>query len=185
MWPNSSYYIMKLRYWTLRSGSPSSLRSMACSLRSAGEARRSKLLGIHLCWQSNNKSSILLLGCVRDEVLFTDLLLCCHGGLLHGFHFSEAVYIVLQTVVFLEQKCMLRVILCSSGWSSTTVSSQELSVVGLGNWQDVSFCLIEASRRINRLQLVDQCPLFDQTVHQPTWCPWETSRYLCSTWLMV
>ena len=35
------------------------MQSSLCS-----EARRSKLLGNHLCWQSDNKSSIILLGCV-------------------------------------------------------------------------------------------------------------------------
>jgi len=35
MWCSSSYFLMKLWYWTLRSGSCSSLCSIACSLRSA------------------------------------------------------------------------------------------------------------------------------------------------------
>ena len=34
MWPNCSYSFMKLWYWILRSGSRSSLRSIACNLRS-------------------------------------------------------------------------------------------------------------------------------------------------------
>jgi len=52
---------------------------------------------------------------------------------------------------------MLRVILYGSSWSSTRVSSQELSLVELVSYQDVYACLIEASRRISQLQWVDQC----------------------------
>jgi len=90
MCPRSSYFFINLSYCTLRSGCFSSLRSIACCLRSA-EARRSKLLGIHLYWKSNYKSSIGLLDSIGNEVLFTGLFHCCHGGLLHGFHFPEGV----------------------------------------------------------------------------------------------
>jgi len=98
------------------------------------ETRRSKLLGIHLCSQSDNRSSIILLGCVCDDVLFTDLLLCCHGGWLDGFNFPEAVSIVLQNVVFSEQKCMLRVMLFSS--SSANLMSLGIFQVFMYNLLD-------------------------------------------------
>jgi len=39
-----------------------------------------------------------------------------------------------------------------------SLSSQELSLVELGNCQDVSFCLIETSRRLSHLKVVEQCP---------------------------
>ena len=40
--------------------------------------------------------------------------------------------------------------------SDQKVSSQEMSLVELGSYQDVSACLVEVSRRISQLQLVDQ-----------------------------
>jgi len=52
--------------------------------------------------------------------------------------------------------------------SDQKVSSQEMSLVELGSYQDVSACLVEVSRRISQLQLVDQCFLVDQIVRQPT-----------------
>ena len=104
-----------------------------------------------------------------DEVLFTDLLLCCHGGLLLGFHFPES------GLNCAPDCCLLRAEMYAEGHSvqqwlefDQRVSSQELSLVELDNCQDVFVCLIEASRRISQLLLEDQCPLVDQTVHQPT-----------------
>ena len=52
--------------------------------------------------------------------------------------------------------------------SDQKVSSQELSLIELGSYQDVSTCLVEESHGISQLQLVDRCSLVDQIVHQPT-----------------
>ena len=39
--------------------------------------------------------------------------------------------------------------------SDQKVSSQELSLLELGSYQDISACLVEASRKVSQLQLVD------------------------------
>jgi hypothetical protein len=47
---------------------------------------------------SKPKSSIWLLGSVCEKMIFTGLLFWYHGGLIHGFHFPDAIKIVLQTM---------------------------------------------------------------------------------------
>ena len=76
-------------------------------------------LEIEIGWKSDNKPSILLLGCVCDEILFTGLLFCCHGGLLHVFHFPGAGMYVVVPSVWKDLE------------SDQKVSSQELSLVEL------------------------------------------------------
>ena len=51
--------------------------------------------------------------------------------------------------------------------SDQILSSQELSLVELGNCQDVSACLVAASRRICQLELISQCFVVDHIVRQP------------------
>jgi len=127
------------------------------------------MLRIQLYWQSKNKSSILWFG------------LCAPRCVVHRFVALMSWWIAPRVPIprsglhCSPDCCLIGAEMCVKDDSvkywlgfDQRVSSQELSLVKLGSFQDVSFCLIEASRRINQLQLLDQCLLVDQAVHQPT-----------------
>jgi len=143
------------------------------------------LVGIHLCWQSNNSTSIILLVFVCDDVF---LQTCCSGVIVNGYTGSTSLEPFKLCSSLLSSRSW------NVGWRSCCVVvagvppesvQPKLSLVELDNWQNVSFCLFEASCRINHFQCVDQCLLVDETVHQGTWNIWDTSSYLFPTCWML
>ena len=169
--PNTSYALMKLWYWTLRSGSLSSLRSIACSLRSAERRDDPSCLGFS--WLE-----------VWQQIFHLILGLCVWRNVVQRLVALSSLWIAPRVPLPRSglgcalDCCLLwarMYVVVPSVWkeleSDQKVPSQELSLVELDSCQNMSACLIAASRRICQLQLISQCFLVDQIVRQPTWCP--------------
>ena len=118
--------VLDLHVWTSFQLAVSSMWSLFCN-----EARSSRLNGFHLGWMSVHNYS-LLCWVVCEDVLHM------LGALLSWFLVGE------MHVLHTPQ-------LCLPGYDQQ-LSSQELFLEVMGNYQGVRVCLVDLSRRISQLQ---------------------------------